>query len=210
MLNALELRILEISYRNKLSHISSCLTAVNIIDEIYNVKKDQEPFILSCGHAFLALAVVLEKRYGTNAGLLIEKYGTHPTRNKDDRIWFTTGSLGCGITAACGFALADRNRQVYCLISDGECAEPEVFSALNFAREVELNNLHIYVNLNGYSAYKKIYTTSLCERLMKFWDKVNIVFTKSPLSDFDGIDGHYKTLNETEYNEIIRKNEGRL
>ena len=66
-LSDLEKRILNISYKNKLSHISSNLTAVGIIDEIYCVRKDSDPFILSSGHAGLALYVVLEKFYGLNA-----------------------------------------------------------------------------------------------------------------------------------------------
>jgi transketolase N-terminal domain/subunit len=65
-INELEKRILEISYKNKLSHLSSNLTAVNIIDEIYCIKGNTNPFILSSGHAGLALYVVLEKYYGIN------------------------------------------------------------------------------------------------------------------------------------------------
>src|SRR2546427_251920 len=57
----LKKRIIEISYKNKLSHIGSCLTAVDIIDEIYAIKKPNEKFILSSGHAGLALYCVIEK-----------------------------------------------------------------------------------------------------------------------------------------------------
>ena len=57
----LKKRILEISYKKKLSHLGSCLTAVDIIDEIFKIKKPDEKFVLSSGHAALALYVVLEK-----------------------------------------------------------------------------------------------------------------------------------------------------
>ena len=53
--NNLEKRILDISYKNNLSHLSSSLGSVNIIDEIYSIKKNDEPFILSNGHSGLAL-----------------------------------------------------------------------------------------------------------------------------------------------------------
>lgn len=199
----LRLRILDISCRHKLGHISSCLTALDIIDEIYAQKLDNEPFILSSGHAFLALAVVLESRYRLDAEDMIERHGVHPTRNLGDKVWYTTGSLGCGITAACGFALADRTRKVYCLISDGECSEPDVFGALNFARDNSLDNLIVYVNINGYSAYKKLDISSLICRLKAFWDKIEIRLTDNDaLPYLSGIDGHYKVLNDDEYREI--------
>ena len=60
-MNPLHDRIIEISKKHNLSHLGSCLTSVDIIDEIYSVKKPDEKFILSCGHAGLALYVVLEK-----------------------------------------------------------------------------------------------------------------------------------------------------
>ena len=86
-MNALEKRILEISYKHKLSHLGSCLTAVNIIDEIYKVKKPDEPFILSQGHAGVALYTILEKFEGKDAEELWKKHGTHPNRDLDDGIY---------------------------------------------------------------------------------------------------------------------------
>lgn len=203
-MNALKNRILEISYKNKSSHISSCLTAVDIIDDIYKIKKSNEPFILSSGHAFLGLAVVLEAKGIANAEELIEKHGVHPTRDIENDIWYTTGSLGCGITAACGFALADRTRNVYCLISDGECAESDVFSSLQFAKNNKLDNLHVYVNINGYSAYSKIDVDDLIARLKVFWDKINICLTDNDSIPFlGGLNGHYKVLSQEEYTTLI-------
>ena len=47
----LQKRIVDITYQEKLSHLSSTLSALPIIEEIYNIKKDDEVFILSNGHA---------------------------------------------------------------------------------------------------------------------------------------------------------------
>ena len=75
-----------------------------------------------------ALYVVLEKYFGIDAEELLEKHGHHPHRDELNKLHCSTGSLGQGITVAVGRAIANPNRDVYCLISDGECAEGSVGS----------------------------------------------------------------------------------
>ena len=152
----LKRRIIEISYPRKLSHLGSCLTAVDIIDEIFKIKKPEEKFVLSVGHAGLALYVVLEKYLGLNAEKIFEHHGVHPDRCSKCHIDCSTGSLGNGLPIAVGMALADRNKNVYCLISDGECSEGSIWEALRIASEQNLNNLKVYCNFNGWGAYKSI------------------------------------------------------
>src|SRR5258708_998336 len=101
----LKRRILEISYEKKLSHLGSCLTAVDIIKEIYDVKKPEERFILSSGHAGLALYVVLESFGGRNAMDIFNHHGVHPDRCLDCGLDCSTGSLGQGLGIAVGMAL---------------------------------------------------------------------------------------------------------
>jgi len=55
MLTALEKRLVEISYKLHLSHLSAYFTSIDLIDKIYSVKKKDEPFIFSQEHAFAAL-----------------------------------------------------------------------------------------------------------------------------------------------------------
>ena len=64
-MNDLEKQVVHISYEEKIGHLSSNLNAVNIIDEIYNLKGANDVFILSSGHAALALYVVLGLGYIT-------------------------------------------------------------------------------------------------------------------------------------------------
>ena len=78
-MNKLRKRILELAYKNKLSHIGSALSCVEILDEIYSKRKPTDPVVLSCGHAGLALYCVLEKYEGQNAQELIEFCGVHPS-----------------------------------------------------------------------------------------------------------------------------------
>ena len=204
-MNKLQRRIVDLSYKYKSSHLSSCLTAVNIIDGIYQTKGKDEPFILSNGHAGLALYVVLEKYEGQDAEKLWLKHGVHPNRDKVDGIWCSTGSLGQGISVAVGMALADRTRGVFCLLSDGECAEGQVWEALKIAGDLRLENLRVAVNANGHSAYNAVDVDTLDTRLQMFFPSLVV---KTNLYDFpdwlQGVNGHYQIMDKTQYEEIIR------
>ena len=119
----LERRIVEITFQERMSHLSSCLSAAPILEEIFSVKKDDEVFILSNGHAGLALYCILEQRYSIDPVALLHKHGIHPNRDLPNHLHCSTGSLGSGLPIAVGHALANRTKNVYCMISDGECAE---------------------------------------------------------------------------------------
>jgi transketolase len=204
-LNNLEYRILEISYKYKLSHLSSNLTAVNIIDEIYSIKEDNDIFILSSGHAGLALYVVLEKYYGFNAEKLHEKHGVHPNRDIDNKIFYSSGSLGCGLPAAVGMALANKNKNIYCLISDGESFEGSIYESLNIAYQKDLTNLKIYLNLNGYSALSQINTDRLHSIIKTLWPSINIKETQAVQNKFkilNGVQGHYKVITQNDWEKL--------
>jgi transketolase len=204
-MSELEKRIIEISYSKKLSHLSSCLTSVGIIDNLYKVKKENEPFILSNGHAALALYVVLEKYYFLDAEKLYDKHGTHPNRDLKDKIYCSTGSLGQGLTVAVGMALADRNRNVYVLTSDGEMAEGSAWEALRIASDLRLENLRITVNANGYSAYGKADADLLDLRMQYFYPSLVMRTDMFKYPDFlQGVNGHYQTLDEEKYKEIMK------
>src|SRR5512137_2607124 len=131
--NALEQRILDISKKKGLTHISSCLITVNYLDYIYATKLPQDKVVLSNGHAGLALYVILEKYEKKDAEKLYDKHGTHPNRDVKDGIWVSTGSLGQGLPIALGMALGDPKHDVYCVTSDGEWAEGSMWEALTIA-----------------------------------------------------------------------------
>lgn len=204
-MNKLEKRVVDISYQKKIGHLSSNLNAVNIIDEIYKTKKQNEVFILSSGHAALAMYVVMEKYEGANALELYNKHGVHPHRNLNDNIYVSTGSLGMGLTVAVGYALADRSKNVYCLISDGESAEGSIWEALRFACDQNLTNLKVYANVNGMTACDYIDRSVVSKRLNAFYPDIQIRHTFPPTWDFaSGILTHYYVLTEKDYEKIIR------
>lgn len=203
ILNKLERRVIDISYKHGLTHLSSCLTAVRLIDQIFLVKKDNEPFILDNGHAGLALYVVLEKFKGKDAEALYIKHGVHPNRDIEDGIYCSTGSLGQGLSIAVGAAIADRTRNVFVLTSDGAMAEGSNWEALRIAGEMRLENLRIMVNANGNSALGKTDVEVLDTRMQYFYPSL---VARTNMYSFpptlQGVEGHYHKLTEEEYKEM--------
>jgi len=200
---SLKKRILEIAYKNKLSHLGSYLSSVDIIDEIYSKKSKDDIFILSSGHAALALYVILEKYEGKNAEELFQKYGGHPHRAEEDGIYCSTGSLGTGITIAVGRAVANPKCKVYVLISDGECAEGSIWESLRFIKEHPVNNIEVHVNVNGYAAYDKVDSEYLVTRLKAFLPHINLHYTTVNQTPFlKGINAHYHVMSEEDYKSL--------
>ena len=176
---------------------------MHIIDEIYKNKKDDDIFILSSGHSVVALYVVLEKYYGLDAVKMHKKYGDHPERNEIDKLHCSTGSLGMGITVAVGRALANPNRDVYCLLSDGECAEGSVWEALRFAYENKVTNLKISVNANGWAAYDPVDLDYLEKRIKAFHPDVKFIRTTVEHFGLKGLHAHYTNFSEQQYMEAV-------
>lgn len=196
----LKKRILEISFKHKLSHLGSNLTAVDIIKEIYDIKKPEEKFILSSGHAGLALYVVLEKIGRRDAEYIYLHHGVHPDRCTDCGLDCSTGSLGQGIAISVGLALANRNRNVYTLCSDGESFEGSFWESLQVARDQKLTNLKVYLNCNSWAAYRGVDADQLEKQVTAFGFPVNFVRTTNEFPFLEGQSAHYVSLSENDYN----------
>lgn len=206
----LKRRIIDISYRLKLGHIGSCLTAVDIIDEIYKIKKPDEEFVLSAGHAHLAHLVVMNQdQWGDDLYPdldLIGEYGIHCDRQAGCDV--STGSLGHGIGASVGMALADRSKNMYCLLSDGECAEGSVWEALRIRQEQKLDNLKVYINFNNHAAFQKTDLKTIIG-MMKLFElhenDIQIVLADTNYYPMwlKGQIAHYLQLDKKQYNELM-------
>jgi len=222
-------RVLEIIYQANNTHIGSCLTMIDIIEAIYSIKKKNEKFILSNGHAGVALYVVLEK-HGFLKNPSIDKLFVHPDRDSKKGIDLSTGSLGQGLPVAVGMALANRGKKVYCSISDGECMEGSIYEALRVIVENNVLNLIIVVNFNGYAAYRKINLDDLVRIFKGFGLKVilvdghnlenlkkvirskhirpTIIVAKTKVNQLpflQGIDAHYHKMTEADYQLALKK-----
>ena len=204
MLNKLERRCVDISFANGLTHLSSVLTSVNVIDEIYDAKRPEDTFVLGNSHAALALFVVLEKYFGNDAEKLARRHGTHANRDIANGIFVSGGSLGQPEPVSVGMALADRSRDVYLLTSDGALAEGSIWEALRIAAENKLENLRVNVVANGFGTYGKIDVDLLDARLKKFFPvTVHRLGMDSYPAWMSGLDAHYLRLSEAQYEELV-------
>ena len=148
----------------------------------------------------MALYAALEKYEGKDAEELFLKHGGHPHRDEENGIYCSTGSLGLGITVAVGRALANKNRKVHVLISDGESAEGSIWESLRFIKENNLPNIEVYVNVNGYAAYDKVDVKYLVDRLKVFLPTINIRYTSVNQYPFlRGLNAHYHVMSEEDY-----------
>ncbi len=160
-------RIVEMSYEAGASHLGSALSIVDVVEAIYAVKQFDEKYVMSNGHAASALYAVME-RYGLLDSPSLDTLGIHPDRNVELGIEVSSGSLGQGLPIAVGMALANRDRKVYCSVSDGECAEGSIWEAIRIAAKEKLTNLKIVVNANGFGGYGEVDTKQLAISLQSF------------------------------------------
>jgi transketolase len=120
---------------------------------------DRDRFVLSKGHAAPALYSALARKgyFPVEELMTLRKTGTrlqgHPNMNDLDGIDMSTGSLGQGISAAVGMALAGKldkkNYRVYTILGDGELEEGQVWEASMSAAHYKLDNLTAFVDFNG-------------------------------------------------------------
>lgn len=203
-MNPILRRIVDITYQEKLSHLSSTLSAAPILQEIYNTRKDYEVVVLSNGHAGLALYCVLEQKYGVDPVELLHKHGIHPGKDLDNHLYCSTGSLGSGLPIAVGHALATPDKRVFCMISDGECAEGSIWESLAFIDKQKIDNLEVYANINGLGAYDAIDTGNLVRRLQAFLPRIHIRLSKPYKWSFaENLLTHYYVLKPEDYQEVI-------
>jgi transketolase len=200
----LKKRIVEIAYKYKLGHLGSYLSSVEIIDEIYSKMNKDDIFILSSGHASLAMYVCIEKYHGIDAEMLFEKHGGHPHLDEENKIYCSTGSLGLGLPIALGRALANPNRKVWVLVSDGEAAEGSIWESLKTIQELNINNIEVFVNINGLCAYKEVDVDYMTTRLKAFLPQIELRYTTVEQYPFlKGLNAHYHVMSEENYNQVM-------
>jgi len=201
----LQLRLLEQCHKYSKSHLGSAFSTLPILLEIYEQADSSDRVVLSNGHAAASLYVTLERFRDVDSNLLFEMMGDHPERDLANGIHCSTGSLGMGITVAVGMALADSTRRVFCVISDGECAEGSVWEALRFLQKMRLSNIKIYVNSNGWSAYDPVDSPALERSLKSIYPEIEMRYTSLFPFEGEGLRAHYMKMNDELYAQIREK-----
>ena len=198
---AIEVRknIIEEVYSAKSGHPGGALSCADILTVLYfnqmniDEKKPEDPnrdrLILSKGHASPALyAVLAEKGYFPKEELKnFRKIGSklqgHPDMKNIPGVDMTTGSLGQGLSAGVGMALASKmdkaGCKIYCVLGDGEIEEGQVWEALTAASKNKLDNLCVILDNNNLQIDGEIEKvggmSNITEKLLSFgFNVVNI------------------------------------
>ncbi len=201
--------VIEGVYNAKSGHPGGSLSISDLLTYLYFAKLNVDPknpkmperdrVVLSKGHCAPALYSVLSQRGFFSADELkkLRHIGAmlqgHPDMKGTPGVDMSTGSLGQGISAACGMALGGKlscaNYKVYAVLGDGEIEEGQVWEAAMFAAHNKLDNLVAIVDNNGLQIDGKI--TDVCSPM--------------PITDkFEAFGWHVITMNAHDFDDIER------
>ncbi len=160
---------LEAIHSAKAGHPGGALSSADILTYLYKKEMNVDPknpkdpnrdrFVLSKGHASAGLyGILAECGYIPKEDIKTFRKADsylqgHPEMKGVAGVDMSTGSLGQGISAACGMALAakidGKDYRVYTILGDGESEEGQVWEALMFAAHYKLDNLTAFLDFNG-------------------------------------------------------------
>ena len=201
----------------KAGHPGGSLSAADIFTYLYfeemNIdpkdpkKADRDRFVLSKGHTAPGLYSVLANRgYFPVADLpTLRHLGSylqgHPCMQETPGVDMSSGSLGQGISAAVGMALAakmdNKSYRTYTLLGDGEIQEGQVWEASMFAGHRKLDNLVVIVDNNGLQIDGKIDDVCSPYPIDKKFEAFNFHVINIDGNDFDQIDAAFKEAKAT-------------
>ena len=215
--NNLRISIIEEVYNAKCGHPGGSLSIADIMTYLYFVEMNVDPknpkmdnrdrFVLSKGHTAPALYAALAERgfFPKEDLVTLRKTASylqgHPDMKGVPGVDMSTGSLGQGISTACGMALSAKvsgeGYRVYTVLGDGESEEGQVWEAAMFAAHYKLDNLVAIVDLNGLQIDGPITEvmnpTPHDEKFLAFgWNVITI-----DAHDFDQIESALKQARET-------------
>jgi transketolase len=201
--------VIEGVYNAKSGHPGGSLSICDLLTYLYYAKMNVNPkipnmperdrLVLSKGHCAPALYSVLAERGFFDKAELKKLRHTgamlqgHPDMKGTPGVDMSSGSLGQGISAACGMALSGKlsceNYKVYAILGDGELEEGQVWEASMFAAHNKLDNLVVIVDNNGLQIDGKI--TEVCSPM--------------PITDkFEAFGWHVITMNAHDFDDIER------
>jgi len=169
-------------------------------------KEDRDRFVLSKGHTAPGLYSVLANRgyFPVEDLTTLRKLGSylqgHPCMQETPGVDMSSGSLGQGISAAVGMALAakmdNKDYRVYTLLGDGEIQEGQVWEASMFAGAHKLDNLVVIVDNNGLQIDGKIEDVCSPYPIDKKFEAFNFNVINIDGHDFDQIRAAMKAARD--------------
>lgn len=204
-------------YGAKAGHPGGSLSAADIFTYLYfeemNIdpknpkKEDRDRFVLSKGHTAPGLYSALANRgyFPVEDLPTLRHLGSylqgHPCMQETPGVDMSSGSLGQGISAAVGMALAgkmdNKDYRVYTLLGDGEIQEGQVWEASMFAGHRKLDNLVVIVDNNGLQIDGKIDDVCSPYPIDKKFEAFNFHVINIDGNDFDQIDAAFKEARAT-------------
>ncbi|MDE6212700.1 MAG: transketolase [Lachnospiraceae bacterium] len=201
----------------KAGHPGGSLSAADIFTYLYfeemNIdpkdpkKADRDRFVLSKGHTAPGLYSVLANRgyFPVEDLPTLRHLGSylqgHPCMQETPGVDMSSGSLGQGISAAVGMALAakmdNKDYRTYTLLGDGEIQEGQVWEASMFAGHRKLDNLVVIVDNNGLQIDGKIDDVCSPYPIDKKFEAFNFHVINIDGNDFDQIDAAFKEAKAT-------------
>ena len=199
--------IIESTHAAKCGHPGGSMSATEMFTYLYNKElnvdpanpkwEDRDRFVLSKGHCAPGLYAALAHRgfFPVEDLLQLRKVGSylqgHPNMNTVPGVDMSTGSLGQGISTACGMALAakvqGKDYRVYTLLGDGETQEGQVWEACMFAAHYDLDNLVVIIDNNG----------------LQIDGDITKVMNPYPYKEkLEGFGFHVEAINGHDFNEI--------
>lgn len=205
------------TYHGKSGHPGGSLSAADIFTYLYfkemnvdpsNPKMaDRDRFVLSKGHCCPSLYATLalkgyfdwkELESLRHVGAMLQG---HPDMKGTPGIDMSSGSLGQGISAACGMALAakldNKDYRVYTVLGDGECEEGQVWEAAMFAAHNNLDNLVVIVDMNGLQIDGTVEEVAGIEPLDKKFESFGFQVIKIDGHNFDEIEAALEKAKAT-------------
>ncbi|MEG2429614.1 MAG: transketolase, partial [Oscillospiraceae bacterium] len=209
--------VIEGVYNAKSGHPGGSLSIAETLAYLYfcemNVSEKNEKdenrdrFVLSKGHCAPALyATLAQKGYFPESELKnLRKVGAmlqgHPDMKTIPGIDMSTGSLGQGVSAACGMAISakmsNKNYRVYAILGDGEIQEGMVWEASMLASHKKLDNLTLIVDNNGLQIDGKITEVCSPEPIDKKFEAFGFNVIKIDAHNFDEIENAFEMAKQT-------------
>lgn len=160
---------------------------------------DRDRLVLSKGHAAPALYAALAQNgfFPEETMKTLRKVGSilqgHPDSKKTPGVDMSTGSLGQGLSTACGMAfVADGKYNVYAIVGDGELQEGQIWEAVMLANHYNLKNLYVFVDYNKVQLTGPVDDISLPGDIVKKFETFGWYATEIDGHNFEEIE---KALN---------------